>query len=103
MFDFAQSAHEQWFTGDHSRSRWCRASSGHGGSHQSTACDWRARSIQNLSGWDSMLSILQMPGGVPVATVAINGAKNAGILAAQILAASEPCLASKSHRLQTIP
>ncbi len=36
-------------------------------------------------GWDSLLSILQMPGGVPVATVAINGAKNAGILAAQIL------------------
>src|SRR5687768_14171586 len=36
-------------------------------------------------GWDSILSILQMPGGVPVATVAINGAKNAGILAAQIL------------------
>ena len=36
-------------------------------------------------GWDSVLSILQMPGGVPVATVAINGAKNAGILAAQII------------------
>jgi 5-(carboxyamino)imidazole ribonucleotide mutase len=41
-------------------------------------------------GWDSLLSILQMPGGVPVATVAINGAKNAGILAAQILGTSEP-------------
>lgn len=40
-------------------------------------------------GWDSLLSILQMPGGVPVATVAINGAKNAGILAAQILGASD--------------
>ncbi len=40
-------------------------------------------------GWDSVLSILQMPGGVPVATVAINGAKNAGILAAQILGASD--------------
>ena len=38
-------------------------------------------------GWDSVLSILQMPGGVPVATVAINGAKNAGILATQILGA----------------
>ena len=40
-------------------------------------------------GWDSVLSILQMPGGVPVATVAINGAKNAGILAAQIIGSSD--------------
>ena len=40
-------------------------------------------------GWDSLLSILQMPGGVPVATVAINGAKNAGILAVQIIGASD--------------
>ena len=43
-----------------------------------------------LSGQDSLLSIVQMPGGVPVATVAINGAKNAGILAAQILGTSDP-------------
>jgi 5-(carboxyamino)imidazole ribonucleotide mutase len=50
---------------------------------------------KTLSGWDSMLSILQMPGGVPVATVAINGAKNAGILAAQILAASDKALLEK--------
>lgn len=50
---------------------------------------------KTLSGWDSMLSILQMPGGVPVATVAINGAKNAGILAAQILAASDHALLQK--------
>ena len=41
-------------------------------------------------GWDSLLSILQMPAGVPVATVAINGAKNAGILAAQIIGSSDP-------------
>lgn len=41
-------------------------------------------------GWDSLLSILQMPGGVPVATVAINGAKNAGILAVQIIGTSDP-------------
>ena len=40
-------------------------------------------------GWDSLLSILQMPGGVPVATVAINGAKNAGILAAQIIGSND--------------
>lgn len=43
-------------------------------------------------GWDSLLSILQMPGGVPVATVAINGAKNAGILAVQILGAADMLL-----------
>jgi len=42
-------------------------------------------SSNSIDGWDSILSILQMPGGVPVATVALNGAKNAGILAAQIL------------------
>ena len=43
------------------------------------------KSRNSIDGWDSMLSILQMPDGVPVATVALNGAKNAGILAAQIL------------------
>ena len=43
------------------------------------------KSSNSIDGWDSILSILQMPGGVPVATVALNGGKNAGILAAQIL------------------
>ena len=43
------------------------------------------KSRNSIDGWDSVLSILQMPGGVPVATVALNGAKNAGILAAQII------------------
>ncbi|HTO36126.1 MAG TPA: 5-(carboxyamino)imidazole ribonucleotide mutase [Flavobacterium sp.] len=43
------------------------------------------KSSNSIDGWDSVLSILQMPGGVPVATVALNGAKNAGILATQIL------------------
>jgi len=47
------------------------------------------KSSNSIDGWDSILSILQMPGGVPVATVALNGAKNAGILAAQILGASD--------------
>lgn len=47
------------------------------------------KSSNSIDGWDSVLSILQMPGGVPVATVALNGAKNAGILAAQIIAASD--------------
>lgn len=48
------------------------------------------KSSNSIDGWDSVLSILQMPGGVPVATVALNGAKNAGILAAQIVGTSDP-------------
>ena len=47
------------------------------------------KSSISIDGWDSVLSILQMPPGIPVATVALNGAKNAGILAAQILATSD--------------
>ncbi len=43
------------------------------------------KSSNSIDGWDSILSILQMPGGIPVATVALNGAKNAGILAAEII------------------
>ena len=46
-------------------------------------------SSNSIDGWDSVLSILQMPAGVPVATVALNGAKNAGLLAAQIIGASD--------------
>lgn len=46
-------------------------------------------SSNSIDGWDSVLSILQMPGGVPVATVALDGAKNAGILAAQIVGSSD--------------
>lgn len=53
------------------------------------------RSSNSIDGWDSVLSILQMPGGVPVATVALNGAKNAGILAAQILGTSDPDINEK--------
>ena len=53
------------------------------------------KSSNSIDGWDSVLSILQMPGGVPVATVALNGAKNAGILAAQILATQDDALAIK--------
>lgn len=47
------------------------------------------KSSNSIDGWDSVLSILQMPGGVPVATVALNGAKNAGILAAQIIGTAD--------------
>lgn len=53
------------------------------------------KSANSIDGWDSVLSILQMPYGVPVATVALNGAKNAGVLAAQILALHDPSIAGK--------
>ena len=53
------------------------------------------KSSNSIDGWDSMLSIVQMPYGVPVATVALNGSKNAGILAAQILALHDTSIAGK--------
>jgi len=53
------------------------------------------KSSNSIDGWDSILSILQMPNGIPVATVALNAAKNAGLLAAQILATANPDLAIK--------
>lgn len=53
------------------------------------------KSSNSIDGWDSVLSILQMPGGIPVATVALNGAQNAGILAAQIIATGDEKLLQK--------
>ena len=53
------------------------------------------KSSNSIDGWDSVLSILQMPGGVPVATVALNGAKNAGILAAQIIGSHDQSILDK--------
>ena len=53
------------------------------------------KSSNSLDGWDSILSILQMPNGIPVATVALNAAKNAGLLAAQILATADTALSTK--------
>ena len=53
------------------------------------------KSSNSIDGWDSVLSILQMPGGVPVATVALNGSKNAGLLAIQIIASSDSELLKK--------
>jgi 5-(carboxyamino)imidazole ribonucleotide mutase len=53
------------------------------------------KSSNSIDGWDSVLSILQMPGGVPVATVALNGAKNAAILACQIVATADEGLKNK--------
>jgi 5-(carboxyamino)imidazole ribonucleotide mutase len=53
------------------------------------------KSSNSIDGWDSVLSILQMPNGVPVATVALNAAKNAGILAAQIIGATDDAVSEK--------
>jgi len=53
------------------------------------------KSSNSIDGWDSILSILQMPAGIPVATVAIDGARNAGILAAQILATADETVSKK--------
>ena len=53
------------------------------------------KSRNSIDGWDSVLSILQMPNGVPVATVALNGAKNAGILAAQVIGLSDEVITQK--------
>ena len=53
------------------------------------------KSSNSIDGWDSILSILQMPNGIPVATVALNGAKNAGILAAKIIGSSNSSILSK--------
>lgn len=61
------------------------------------------KSSNSIDGWDSVLSILQMPNGVPVATVALNAAKNAGILAAQIIGTSDTSvLAAVSHYKQEL-
>ena len=58
------------------------------------------RALKDLDGLDSLLSIVQMPGGVPVATVSIGGAKNAGLLAVRILSAGDPTLVDKMEAYQ---
>jgi len=58
------------------------------------------KSSNSIDGWDSVLSILQMPGGVPVATMALDGAKNAGILAAQIVGTSDESVAANLIRFK---
>lgn len=58
------------------------------------------KSSNSIDGWDSILSILQMPNGIPVATVALNGAKNAGILALRMLAISQPSLQQQLKEFQ---
>jgi len=59
------------------------------------------KSSNSIDGWDSILSILQMPGGIPVATVALNGAKNAGILAASIIGSSDQLILKKVSSYKT--
>lgn len=90
MFDFAQNAHERGI-------RVIIAGAG-GAAHLPgmvaaisplPVIGVPVKSSNSIDGWDSILSILQMPEGVPVATVALNAAKNAGILAAQMLATSD--------------
>ncbi|WP_266202603.1 5-(carboxyamino)imidazole ribonucleotide mutase [Pontibacter kalidii] len=56
------------------------------------------KSSNSIDGWDSVLSILQMPGGIPVATVALDGALNAGILAAEIIGTNNPAVADKLEK-----
>ena len=58
------------------------------------------KSSNSIDGWDSILSILQMPNGIPVATVALNAAKNAGLLAVRMLAMNDPMLAVKMEAYQ---
>lgn len=58
------------------------------------------KSSNSIDGWDSILSILQMPNGIPVGTVALNAAKNAGILAAKILSGSDASIAKKMETFQ---
>jgi 5-(carboxyamino)imidazole ribonucleotide mutase len=59
------------------------------------------KSSNSIDGWDSVLSILQMPGGIPVATVALDGALNAGILAAEIIGTSNPAVADKLEKYKS--
>ena len=56
------------------------------------------KSSNSIDGWDSVLSILQMPGGIPVATVALDGAKNAGILAAEIIGSTQESIAKNLQK-----
>lgn len=58
------------------------------------------KSSNSIDGWDSILSILQMPNGIPVATVAVNAAKNAGILAARIIGATNPTIQQRMVQYQ---
>ena len=77
LVEYAKTAKVARTGGNHRRSRRRCAPARHGGQYDRTSGDRCAGQISSLNGLDSLLSIVQMPGGVPVATVAINGAKNA--------------------------
>ena len=69
-----------------------------GGGRHPAAGDRRAVALANLGGLDSLLAMVQMPKGIPVATVAVNGARNAALLAVRILALSDERLAAELDR-----
>jgi 5-(carboxyamino)imidazole ribonucleotide mutase len=96
MFNFAKNARKQGFS--------CIIAGAGGAAHlpgmvasltSLPVIGVPVKSSNSIDGWDSILSILQMPGGVPVATVALNGAKNAGILAAQIVGVTNDTVAKR--------
>jgi len=88
MVEYASTAKGRGIKSNYCRCRWRSTFARHGGISYTAARYWRTiKSSNSIDGWDSVLSILQMPNGIPVATVALNGAKNAGILAATIIGA----------------
>lgn len=100
MFQFAKEAHQRGIKVIIAGAGGGRPSAGHGGVGFTPlpVIGVPIKSSNSIDGWDSILSILQMPNGVPVATVALNGAQNPGILAAQIIGCPAPGGAGKSGR-----
>lgn len=99
MFDYAQNAHKRGLK--------CIIAGAGGAAHLPgmtasltplPVIGVPVKSRNSIDGWDSILSILQMPGGIPVATVALDGAKNAGILAAKIIGAQQPELLNRLEK-----
>ena len=100
MIAYGGEAADRGLRGDRRRRRRRRPPARDAGGRDHAARDRRAGAQQALDGMDSLLSIVQMPRGVPVATVAIDGGRNAGLLAAQILALSDPALARRIAALR---
>ena len=98
MVDYAQAAADRGLQGDHRRRRRRRAPARHGRVADAAAGDRRAGAAEAPRRLDSLLSIVQMPAGVPVATVSVGGARNAGLLAVRILAASDAAAAPTGWR-----
>jgi 5-(carboxyamino)imidazole ribonucleotide mutase len=100
MISYGRAAHTRGLESDHCRGRWRRASAGDAGLGYPTPSDRCSSALKYLDGMDSLLSIVQMPAGVPVATVAIGNARNAGLLAVRILAANDPGLQQRMINFQ---